>query len=62
MVGYCVVNGTYSHTWEVSTIFSVSAVSGNKILTECDVKCKVCGLKIYVVSSGDIFIDGEVIE
>ena len=44
--------------WSVDIIYSVSAVSNNRLLTECDVECLKCGTKKYVVSSGNILEDG----
>jgi len=44
--------------WSVIRVFSVSAVSDNRLLTECDVECLKCGTKKYVVSSGNILEDG----
>ena len=48
--------------WSVDIIYSVSAVSDNRLLTECDVECLKCGTKKYVVSSGNILQDGEEIQ
>jgi len=48
--------------WSVDIIYSVSAVSNNRLLTECDVECLKCGTKKYVVSSGNILEDGDDIQ
>ena len=48
--------------WSVSRVFTVSAVSNNRLLTECDVECLKCGAKKYVVSSGNILQDGKEIQ
>lgn len=58
----CLTNSSDSHIWEVVRVFTVSAVSSNNILTECDVKCTRCALKMYVVTKGNIFQEGEVIQ
>ncbi len=53
-------NGTC--VWSVIRVYTVSAVSNNRLLTEVDVECIKCGMQKYVVSSGNVLEDGEDIQ
>ena len=48
--------------WSVIRVYTVSAVSNNRLLTEVDVECIKCGVQKYVVSRGNVLEDGEDIQ
>jgi len=52
----------YGCAWSVIRVYTCSAVSNNRLLTEVDVECHRCKAQRYVVSCGNVLEDGEEIK